>query len=137
MTRTLRTIAATAALALTLAASPALAENGWEEGAVFDEVNHVCTQDGVQGVTTFDKQCMTPADYDEVFSYENLSTVVSTRAVDNGATIAEVYEMEPPTADTPPPSERTLGEGVASEPFTFVSWVGEVWHKVEGGYLIQ
>lgn len=140
MTRTLRTIAATAALVLTFAATPALADMEWEAGAEFDEVNHVCTQDGVAGVTTPDRQCMTPADYDEIFSYKNLSEIPIGDEWNGtsleGLSIAEAYDIQPPAVDPTPPSKRTLGEGVA-EPFTFTSWVGEVWVKVKGGYLIQ
>lgn len=82
-------IIATAVLTVGLTAAPALAD---EEGATFD--GGICWEaDGTEGLTRYDGECVTPADYDEIFSFENLSNEPST--VFDGRSVAEVYGLTP------------------------------------------
>lgn len=91
----------------------------YETGATFD--GGVCWEaDGTEGLSTFDYQCMTPADYDEIFSYENLAATESVRPFDDGRSIADVYEL---VEDETPASERELGAGLVDVPFTFAETV--------------
>jgi hypothetical protein len=87
---------------LLTAASPPI-----EEGAtIFD--NGSCVEaDGTAGLGMADGSCVTPADYDEMFSYENLSKVPSLG--DPSRSIAETGDI---TVDSPPASVRPLGEGL-------------------------
>lgn len=64
------------------------AEIELEEGATFFE-NGTCQEaDGTAGLASFDGSCVTPEDYDELYSYENLSQIPS--AVNPSLSIAEV-----------------------------------------------
>ena len=88
-----------------------------EPGATFD--GGICWEaDGTEGIAMYDGQCMTPADYDAIYSFENLSNVPSIS--DPSVSIAEHYEMTP---DVVTPSDRPLGEGLVAEPFTFTEYV--------------
>ena len=94
-----------------------------EEGATFFDDFTCVEADGTLGISTADGQCLTPADYDKIFSFENLSQIEIVTSPDTeiaGQSIAEVYGI---TADDDPASERPLGEGVTAEPFTFVDTV--------------
>ena len=87
---------------LLLAAAPAAAgEIVLEPGATFD--GGVCWEaDGTEGISSFDGQCVTPADYDILFSYEALAAAPSGI---EGVSVAEAYGV---TADAAPASERRL-----------------------------
>ena len=93
-----------------------------EPGATFD--GPTCWEaDGTEGMSTYYGQCVTPADYDALFSYANLSTIPS--AHDPSTSIAE----EAGLVDDGPASERILGVGVAV-PFTFAGDVHSLhWPK--------
>ena len=102
---------ATLALAGMMMFTPTL-----EDGATFD--GGLCWEaDGTEGLSSADGQCVTAADYDAMFSYENLSTVPSSRWGDEGKSIAEVDGV---VDDGVVASERPLGDGVTAKPFTFV-----------------
>ncbi len=65
-----------------------------EDGAVFNG-DGTCTEaDGTQ--------CVTPADYDVMFSYENLSSVLTQYPFDGDTTVAEQYNIEPGIASERP-----------------------------------
>lgn len=111
-----------------IAVLPAAAQIELEEGATFD--GGICWEaDGTEGITTFDGQCMTPADYDEIYSFENLDSIPHCPqdnfdcTLEEEPSIAEYYEIAPPEIDPKPASERIIGEGVAAEPFTFKGYV--------------
>ena len=83
-----------------------------EEGATFD--GGICWEaDGTEGISHYDGQCVTPADYDAMYSYENLSTVVAlasaTTSYPDDATIAEIYGITP---EDDPASDRPIGVGL-------------------------
>ena len=66
-----------------------------ENGATFFE-NGTCVEaDGTPGLSQMDGACVTAADYDEMFSYENLSTVETFDPFDGDTTVAEKYSIEP------------------------------------------
>lgn len=95
-----------------------------EEGATFD--GGICWEaDGTEGISMLDGDCMTPADYDAIYSYENLSqhpTITECTpgnpecTVENYSSIAEVHGLTP---DEEPASDRPLGEGVSQDNRTF------------------
>lgn len=90
-----------------------------EEGATFDD--GICWEaDGTEGISTFDGQCITPADYDVIFSYENLSSIPVGYQWDGteyeGMSVAEVYGIE--LVDDPA-SDRPIGVGVSADLRTF------------------
>lgn len=73
-----------------------------EEGATFD--GGICWEaDGTEGIATIDGQCMTPADYDEMFSYENLEATPMWRNPE--VSVAEAYGITP---DSPKASDRAI-----------------------------
>jgi len=59
-----------------------------EEGATFN--GGICWEaDGTQGLAVPDGQCITPADYDIMFGYDNLSTVPTQYPFDGDTSVAE------------------------------------------------
>ena len=68
---------------------------------------------GEAGLRNATGECITPAEYDALFSFENLSTIPS--IIDPTVSIAEEAGL---VDDGVPASERILGAGV-SDPFTF------------------
>ena len=99
-----------------LLATPALAD----EGEITFNGDGTCVEaDGTLGLSTFDDLCITAADYDLIFGYENLSTIPS--HVFPTRSVAEVYNID---SDVPA-SLRLLGIGVVDEPFTY-------WETVNG-----
>jgi len=87
-----------------------------EEGAIFD--GGICWEaDGTEGIAALDGSCVTPADYDELFSYEAL-TAVEVHGPDSRS-VAEVYGI---TADSPAASVRVRVFMGVSEP-TFAEYV--------------
>jgi hypothetical protein len=84
-----------------------------EPGATFD--GGVCWEaNGTEGMSMPDGQCMTPADYDAIFSFENLDSIPS---LTPGST--QSLAAEAGLVDDGPASERMLGEGLVTVPFTF------------------
>lgn len=119
MTRTLRAIAAAAALTVALGAAPAIAQ---EAGVTFFE-NGSCTEaDGTPGMARFDGTCTTAAEYDELFSVENLSTVPS--ALNPDISIAEEAGL---VDDGVVASEKPRGVGLVEEPITFAEDVERLY----------
>ena len=108
-----KTAAALAAVALITSAYTV----DYEPGATFYEDGSCQEADGTPGQTQPDGQCLTIADYDEMFSYENLNTVPS--IINPDLSIAEEAGLDP--ADVTPPSQRVLGNNV-SEPHRFVDY---------------
>lgn len=88
-----------------------------EEGATFTEDGRCYEADGTPGMGAADGQCITEADYNELYSYENLAATPS--AADPTQSIAERYGM---VDDGVPAAERVLGGGL-TEPFTFAQLV--------------
>ena len=84
--------------------------------------DHLCEIDGEAGFVTIDGSCMTPSRYDEMYSYENLSTIPSW--YDPSISIAEAAGMVP---DDTLASDRLLGIGLVEEPFTFKEYVVRLW----------
>lgn len=83
-----------------------------EEGATFGD--GVCWEaDGTEGIPALDGECVTPADYDEIYSVEVLAETPSIQ--DPTKSIAEVYEMD--VTDPTPASDKPIGEGLV-EPGT-------------------
>ena len=105
-----RTIAA--AIMVTALATPT--------AALADDISTDCTDEvtGEPGLQQFDGACITPAEYDALFSPENLNTIPSPTKPE--VSIAEHAGL---VADGTPASERPLGQGVTAEPFTFVEAV--------------
>jgi len=100
-------------------AAPALAEEVVLEAGVTFYDNGTCTeQDGTTGLSSADGECVTPADYDAMFSYEALTQVESQIPAYAGRSVADVYLIDPVI----PASLRMLGIGLV-EPFTFVETV--------------
>ncbi len=90
-----------------------------EPGATFDE--GTCWEaDGTQGAAMPDGQCVTPADYDAMFSVENLSTIPSITNPD--LAVAEEANL----VDDGPASERVNGAGLVDEPESFVQYVARL-----------
>lgn len=101
-----------------ISATAAFGEIELEEGATFD--GGICWEaDGTEGISTFDGQCLTPADYDAIYSYENLSSIPAVEDCWPGTpcdvdtegvrSIAEVYDIQP---DDDPASDRPIGTGL-------------------------
>ena len=109
------------ALAVATIFAVTLEAQATEPGATFQ--NGICWEaDGTEGFAMPDGECVTPADYDAMFSYEILAETPIGSQWDQtpyaGQSVAEVYDLAP----EPVASERILGVGV-SEPFTFVEAV--------------
>jgi len=93
-----------------------------EPDVTWDHDNHICWEaSGEQGIITFDGQCMTPTDYDTIYSFESLSQIPTVQACWPGTscgpdaeTIAEAYGM---VDDGVAASDRPLGVGLV-EPGT-------------------
>lgn len=112
MKKTIATIIAIAALSVPTAA---LAETTEDISAsCIDEVT------GEAGLRQWDGDCITPAEYDAIFSPEALAEVESFSP--EFETVAETLTVEEQAV---PASERTLGRGVSSEPFTFKGLVAK------------
>ena len=111
MRKTIATLAL--AVAAVIPATAASADVVYEEGATFD--GGVCVEaDGTPGVAMPDGQCLTAADYDALFSFENLSETPS--AIDGDVSIAaEAGLVDDGTA----PSDRKNGEGLVEVPTSF------------------
>ena len=106
-TKTNRLVAAAATVALL--ATPAVASA--------DDISAGCTDEvtGEAGLLRYDGECVTPAEYDAIFSFENLDSIQSlTDPTQSIAAEAGIVD------DDAPASERPLGDGVTAEPFTFV-----------------
>lgn len=96
-----------------------------EDGATFD--GGICWEaDGTEGISTIDGQCMTPADYDETFSYEALAATPSHS--DPSRSVADVYGIEP---DGPRASER-VRTFMGDELGTFTDYVVTAHGQVVG-----
>ena len=105
----IRFITTAVLLAALMVPSAALAA---EEGATFD--GGICQEaDGTAGFATPDGECITPADYAEMFSYEALAAT-SSLAVEGS--VADAYGI---TAESAPADERQLGEGLVETTRTF------------------
>lgn len=114
-----RIVIATTLLGILLAIMtvPAHANDvGLEDGATFDD--GICWEaDGTQGISTLDGQCVTAADYDELFSYEVLaSTATHTSST---ASVATTYGIAAQSGNA---SERDRRFQGSFEP-TFVEYV--------------
>ena len=107
------------ALTVTMFATPALADIAFEDGATFHDNGSCHEHDGTAGIGTADGQCMTPADYDEIFSIENLNSVETLNPFDGDTSVAEAAGL----TDDGPASVRELGAGLVDVPFTFVEHV--------------
>lgn len=84
-----------------------------EEGALFD--GGICWEaDGTEGISTAWGDCMTPADYSETFSFENLASIPSRSNPE--ISIAEEAGL---VRDGTEAADRELGAGVVAETFTF------------------
>lgn len=104
----------TAAILVALMATPVIADTVLlEEGVTFYDDGTCIEADGTPGLSSADGSCVTAADYDEMFSYENLSTIPSQN--DSTKSVAEVYDINLEV----PASLRLLGIGLVDEPFTF------------------
>lgn len=101
----------TIVITILLLAAPAAATEDRSTGCL-DEVT------GEPGLQMVSGECVTPAEYDEIFGFENLSEVPS--LMNPELSVAEVYGLTP---DPTPASQRPLGEGLVDEPFTFVRTV--------------
>ncbi len=95
---------------LMLLAIPVMADD--RSGHCADEVT------GEPGLRMGSGECITPAEYDAIFSTEALAEVDSHVYPDQS--VAEVYEVE-----EEPASERQLGDGLVRETFTFRGIVAE------------
>jgi len=92
----MRTIITTLLLLLMVAAPAGALE--LEPGATFD--GGICWEaDGTEGLSAPDGQCITPADYDEMFSVENLSTVPL--HADPTVTVADAYGVTGQASERP------------------------------------
>lgn len=69
---------------------------------------------GEPGLPNGTGECITPAEYDALFSYENLSTIPS--LTNPSLSIAEEAGLEP---TSPAASDRPLGVGLVETTFTF------------------
>ena len=101
-----------AASTVAMLATPAAAS---EPGATFYEDGSCNEADGTRGLSQPDGDCLTIADYDALFSFENLSTVPS--AIDPSVSIAAEAGL---VNDDVPASQRELGDGVTPVPHRFV-----------------
>lgn len=104
-----------------LVAAPAAATE-LEPGATFFD-DHTCVEaDGTPGLGTGDGQCITTADYDALYSYDNLASTPSIFPGQGHRSVAEVYDVKNDVA-----SDRLLGEGFVKSPRTFKEIIGW-WH---------
>ena len=109
-------IVAAATLLAAMFASPASATIATEPGATFD--GGICWEaDGTEGIAAIDGSCVTPADYDAIFSYQALAATPNHGP--SGLTVAEAYSITP---DSPKASERPRSFMGTAEP-TFVEYV--------------
>lgn len=102
-----------AAMMVILMASPAMAQD-ISTGCV-DEVT------GEPGLQMASGECITPAEYDAMFSVEALSNVAS--QTDPTISVADIADLDTDI----PASLRWLGEGLVDEPFTFVRLVNGIF----------
>ncbi len=96
-----------------------------EEGATFDG-GRCWEADGTEGLAMPDGECRTPADFDIMFGYDNLSTVES--QTQPGRSVADVYNIKP----EPAASERPLGSGLVEVEERF----SEIVYRLHHGLLI-
>lgn len=99
----------TALLVVGLLAVPAAATAS-EEGATFFEDGSCQEADGTPGTSMIDGKCLTIADYDYLYSFENLDTIQS--LTDPTQSIAAEAGI---TAEDNPASERILGAGLVAD----------------------
>jgi hypothetical protein len=88
--------------------------------AATEDISTPCADEitGEPGLQMATGECITPAEYDIIFGYENLAATPSYTV--EGKSVAEVYGITP---DDGPASQRPLGDGVTDEPFTFARTV--------------
>ena len=103
-----------AAIMVALLATPAVA---LEDGVTFHDGGTCTEADGTQGLSQADGECITPADYDILFGFENLSTVPL--LYDPSVTVAAQYDIGPEA----PASTRLIGVGLVAEPTTYLAIV--------------
>jgi len=72
-----------------------------EAGVTFLDGGACVEADGTTGLSMADGQCITPADYDIMFSYENLD-IPTQDPFDGDQTVAEQYDIAPDVASTRP-----------------------------------
>ena len=114
----MKALATMIVIAMLLIAAPAMAT---ETGVTFND-DGTCTEaDGTAGLGMMTGDCITPADYDLLFSYENLEATPSQISGSDQSIAAEAGIVD----DTP--SERPVGEGLIEEGWTFAERV-QWWH---------
>jgi hypothetical protein len=119
-------VIAAAVTVLALVASPVAASGPTlEEGATFFDNNTCVEADGATGFAGGDGQCVTAADYDVLYGFENLSVQPDTTNPEQS--IAETYGL---VDDGVSASDRKLGVGLVDEPFT----VNERLEELFGDY---
>ncbi len=75
-----------------------------EAGATFLDGGVCVEADGTTGLSQADGQCVTPGDYDIMFSYNVLSQTPTFDPFDGDQTVAEAYDIQPDVASTRPRS---------------------------------
>jgi len=73
-----------------------------EAGVTFLDGGSCVETDGTTGLSMADGQCITPADYNVMFSYENLEATQTLFPLDGDTTVAEQYDIEPDVASARP-----------------------------------
>ncbi len=73
-----------------------------EEGATFLDGGVCVEADGTTGLSQADGQCVTPSDYDIMFSYDVLSQTPTFDPFDGDQTVAEQYDIQPDVASERP-----------------------------------
>ena len=94
-----------------------------EEGATFNGGRCV-EADGTPGLSSGTGECVTAADYDEAFSFENLS---QTQTLTPGSEMSIAEEAG--LVDSGVASDRQLGDGVLAETRTFKE---RLWWHIGG-----
>ena len=124
--RTKTIVVAATAVAMLATPAAASADVDLEPGATFYEDGSCNEADGTPGQSQPDGQCFTIADYDEMFSYQNLDTFPS--YFDPDVSVAVEAGLDP--TDETPASERELGDGVTDRPHRFSDMFAPVgWER--------
>ena len=124
--RTKTIVVAATAVAMLATPAAASADVDLEPGATFYEDGSCNEADGTPGQSMPDGQCFTIADYDETYSYENLSKFPSLSPLYD--TLADEAGLE--MGDDEPASERELGDGVTDRPHRFSDMFAPVgWER--------
>ena len=76
-----------------------------------------CVEDGEPGLYNGAGECITAAEYDILFGYDNLSTVLTQNPFDGATTVAEVANIHPHSKSA---SQRLIGVGLIETPTTFI-----------------